>query len=481
MDCNSIIYDCLRDLEKKAELKPLLEDNYHLISHAVCVRIEQYINEVGPSDTVYAAFDGIAPLGKMQQQQSRRYKSALMEKIFGKPVFSTLQITPGTGFMKYLSKYVNDYFKSHLKVIVSAADERGEGEHKIFQYIRDHPEKHRTSNTIIYGLDADLLMLSIFHSNKANLFVYREAPEFAKSLNADLNAGEAYILNIAELCVSICIDMGFGNDMANLHRRIHDYAVLCFLMGNDFLPKIPSLNIRTNGLQMIMSAYSENASKKGFYIIDENEKINWKNFDKILEYLEKREEANLIEEARRRRNYKPRAITDREKIEEIVRVLVEREEYVGVLEGGKRERERLMNEEREIDKEIERVYEYYKYGLEIGKGVKGKRSVRSMRENLSKELSSNRSKNPLKDPSKEHSSDPYKEHSSDPFKEHSSEPSSKDFTEEDQLKYIMPIEILKEMGIEKEWDEEVSYEWAYCDYFWEADVIVTRIPLNKKS
>jgi 5'-3' exonuclease len=275
--------------------------------------------------------------------------------------------------------------------------------------------------------------------------------------------------------------MGFGNDMANLHRRIHDYAVLCFLMGNDFLPKIPSLNIRTNGLQMIMSAYSENASKKGFYIIDENEKINWKNFDKILEYLEKREEANLIEEARRRRNYKPRAITDREKIEEIVRVLVEREEYVGVLEGGKRERERLMNEEREIDKEIERVYEYYKYGLEIGKGVKGKRSVRSMRENLSKELSSNRSKNPLKDPSKEHSSDPYKEHSSDPFKEHSSEPSSKDFTEEDQLKYIMPIEILKEMGIEKEWDEEVSYEWAYCDYFWEADVIVTRIPLNKKS
>jgi hypothetical protein len=44
----------------------------------------------------------------------------------------------------------------------------------------------------------------------------------------------------------------------------------------------------------------------------------------------------------------------------------------------------------------------------------------------------------------------------------------------------MPKEILKEMGIEKEWDEEVSYEWAYCDHFWEADVIVTRIPLIKK-
>jgi len=51
-------------------------------------------------------------------------------------------------------------------------------------------------------------------------------------------------------------------------------------------------------------------------------------------------------------------------------------------------------------------------------------------------------------------------------------------SEEDQLKYIMPKEILKEMGIEKDWDEEISYEWAYCDHFWEAEVIVTRIPLS---
>jgi len=192
----------------------------------------------------------------------------------------------------------------------------------------------------------------------------------------------------------------------------------------------------------------------------------------------------------------------KEKIEEIVRVLVEREEYV----GGCMYRERLMNEDRDIEREIERVYEYYKYGREIGLVGKGKNSIRSMRlwrlskdpfKDPLKEHSSEHSKSPLKEhskspykehssehsksPLKEHSKSPYKEHSSDPYKEHSKELSSKDFTEEDQLKYIMPIEILKEMGIEKEWDEEVSYEWAYCDYFWEADVIVTRIPLNKKS
>ena len=162
------------------------------------------------------------------------------------------------------------------------------------------------------------------------------------------------------------------------------------------------------------------------------------------------------------------------------------------------------------NKEIERVYEYYKYGREIGYIEKRKSSVKEMRErNISKvssdpakdpakdpssEHSSEHSSDPAKDPSSEHSSDPAKDPSSDPAKDPSSDPakdpssehSSKDlstkiFTEEEQLKYIMPIEILKEMGIEKDWDEEVSYEWSYCDHFWEADVIVTRIPLNKKS
>ena len=99
---------------------------------------------------------------------------------------------------------------------------------------------------------------------------------------------------------------------------------------------------------------------------------------------------------------------------------------------------------------VERVYEYYKKGKEIGNVDKRKRSVREMRER-------NRE-----------------------YERGKCEEDSKELTEEDQLKYIMPKEILKEMGIEKEWDEQESYEWAYCDHFWEADVIVTRIPLNKK-
>jgi hypothetical protein len=104
---------------------------------------------------------------------------------------------------------------------------------------------------------------------------------------------------------------------------------------------------------------------------------------------------------------------------------------------------------------VEGVYRYYSMGEEIRSRVIGVRGVRS----IQRELENSKRVRSI---------------------QRELENSKRVLTEEDQLKYIMPKEILKEMGIEKDWDEEISYEWAYCDHFWEADVIVTRIPLNKK-
>ena len=54
-------------------------------------------------------------------------------------------------------------------VIVSGSDEKGEGEHKIFTYIK----KHNIDNIIIHGLDADLIMLSLLMVEKT-IVIYRE-------------------------------------------------------------------------------------------------------------------------------------------------------------------------------------------------------------------------------------------------------------------------------------------------------------------
>lgn len=76
MDCNSIIYDCVRGLSPntKKGLSPETKTKNKQIYTEVCTKIQQYIDTICPSNTVYIAFDGVAPLAKMDQQRSRRYK-----------------------------------------------------------------------------------------------------------------------------------------------------------------------------------------------------------------------------------------------------------------------------------------------------------------------------------------------------------------------------------------------------------------------
>ena len=60
-----------------------------------------------------------------------------------KEEWKTTAITPGTEFMEKLNELTEKYFKNNEKkyglneIIVSGSDEVGEGEHKIFHYIRE--------------------------------------------------------------------------------------------------------------------------------------------------------------------------------------------------------------------------------------------------------------------------------------------------------------------------------------------------------
>ena len=113
MDCNSIIYDALRKIESFENI----EDDLITIT---IKKIEDYIQEIKPSNTLFIAFDGIAPFAKMNQQKTRRYKSAYMANMdFITPVtekkWSTTNITPGTKFMNELSKRINIHFRGQEK------------------------------------------------------------------------------------------------------------------------------------------------------------------------------------------------------------------------------------------------------------------------------------------------------------------------------------------------------------------------------
>ena len=204
LDCNSIIYDCVRTIEVDT-------NNYeNKLIQAICEKIKYYINTIKPNHTVYIAFDGVAPIAKLEQQRTRRYKSHFINNITSTILnknnerWDTTNITPGTNFMSLLDIKIKEYFKDPrdfnvINLLISTSLDAGEGEHKLFEDIRKDSEYLKQS-TVIYGLDADLIMLSLNHIKYCDkIYLFRETPEFIKQIDASLNPNELYILDINNL------------------------------------------------------------------------------------------------------------------------------------------------------------------------------------------------------------------------------------------------------------------------------------------
>jgi 5'-3' exonuclease len=299
LDCNSIIYDAVYNID----FANLVISDIETIINSVCSKIDEYIFQLKPSNIVYIAFDGVAPVAKLEQQRSRRYKSLYQNNI-SKSIFkdtkpdpwNTTAITPGTTFMKKLNDSVrrkyNDPQKYNIEsFVLSPSDKPGEGEHKLFAFIRQFPELHKDKNTVVYGLDADLIMLSINHLPiSENIYLFRETPHFIKSINSELEPDESYIIDIPELAKIITLDM--NNGLEQKINRVYDYIFMCFFLGNDFMPHFPSVNIRTGGVDKMMNAYKATIGNTN-EILTDGKKIYWKNVRKLVQFLANLEEENI--------------------------------------------------------------------------------------------------------------------------------------------------------------------------------------------
>ena len=67
---------------------------------------------------------------------------------------------------------------------------------------------------------------------------------------------------------------------------IDDYIFLCFLLGNDFIHHIPSLNLRYNGYNILINTYKKLQTKyQGYFqLINRNKKdmIYWTFFNELI-------------------------------------------------------------------------------------------------------------------------------------------------------------------------------------------------------
>jgi 5'-3' exonuclease len=295
----------------------------------VIAKIRSYISAINPSNVIYIAFEGVAPLAKMEQQRIRRYKTGYLASIdfwkdgCEKPIenaWSTSAITPGTAFMDLLSVRIKMEFENAnlgaKTVIVSASDEAGEGEHKMFQYMRDNALQNET--IAVYGLDSDLIMLSLFHCFACqNIYIFREAPAFGKLVEERFQSDELIYLDHRALSKAILREMGITGTQKGIagtqkgitgtqkgianeeaRMRIYDYIFMCFLLGNDFLPHFPSLNIRTHGNSTILETYKRvigNHVDRRF-IGTETGNIQWRWVKAFLCELAKDESRTMLTE-----------------------------------------------------------------------------------------------------------------------------------------------------------------------------------------
>ena len=313
LDCNSIIYEAIHNVNWNEENST----KSSILLRWVIRKIEEYIMIIKPIDTIFIAFDGVAPVAKLEQQRGRRYKSwyqsGIVKSIMNEnnsklDAWNTSSITPGTEFMHELNTTITKHFTGNSSkygaknMILSTSDFEGEGEHKMFEYIRDKKEEHHKSTTVIYGLDADLIMLSINHLPICpNIYLFRETPHFIQSLNDTLEANETYILDIPLLAETITLNMNNENKMTTVQQnnRIYDYILICFMLGNDFLPHFPAINIRTGGIDKLLNAYKATIGKTNHNLTD-GKQIYWKHFRKFVEFLAKQEEEFIKTETKLR-------------------------------------------------------------------------------------------------------------------------------------------------------------------------------------
>jgi 5'-3' exonuclease len=305
IDSNSILYDAIHTIDFSDWTTSIAKTN--AIIDWTIKKIKEYMGTINPSTLTYIAFDGVAPVAKMSQQRNRRYKSwyqsNMMRDIMGKTTsdpWNTSSFTPGTAFMDELNVRVKEHFLETPSVIYSGSDVAGEGEHKIFQHIRSNPSQDET--IVVYGLDADLIMLSITHlPTCANLFLFRETPHFIQTINNGLEPNKTYMLDIPELAKHITLEMNNGIEMTTEmhHSRIYDYILICFMLGNDFMPHFPSINIRTGGIQKLLNAYKETIGKSNAVLTD-GTNIHWKQLRLFIGYLSNLEELHFKEETRLR-------------------------------------------------------------------------------------------------------------------------------------------------------------------------------------
>lgn len=330
IDYNAIIHNCYNP--NLGSLDKIYEDMIDRLTKMV----DNIVEKAKPRKILYIAVDGVAPAAKLAHQRGRRYKAASEKAgpngyidfssnveittqegaLTSKPptanIFDSNSITPGTELMKFLHKNIIDMLiynlntnpnYEDLKILYSSYLVPGEGEQKIMAFLRKYHLSNPKDTHVMYSPDGDIIFLGVSLYD-VNLYIMREDTFNSK--------------NKKEIC-RMCSRMGHFSEQCNRpdlliysyidvpkfrasllkifnikieyveKRMLTDWVLVCFLLGNDFLPGIPCVDIKIGSIENLTSTLCDNFTNCKDYITTEDKNINFKILECFFVLLSTRE------------------------------------------------------------------------------------------------------------------------------------------------------------------------------------------------
>lgn len=295
IDMNGLFHPCAQKVFQYGAFKPqprLLRPNAPLpdvdeteMFKEVCQYVDTLMRFVNPRKRLVMCVDGVAGSSKSIQQRKRRFTSALSRDPEQK--FDSNALTPGTAFMNRLNQYIEHYIHEkmtyddrwkRLQVVFSNEKVPGEGEHKLIRYMRTIPNAERESHCV-HALDADLIMLTLL-THYPRIYLFREDVFDAHN--------DFHFVWIPELYKRI------SERLINPDARVcvTDFVFACFLLGNDFLPHSPVLEISNDDMGLLFEGLNL-VYKQNLSLTEDDTEVNTRGLQVFLGYIADQEQSQL--------------------------------------------------------------------------------------------------------------------------------------------------------------------------------------------
>lgn len=328
IDVNAALYTIIREWPSETEDEFL---------NSMVEYIKWVMLHFPPKSLMYLALDGVAPTAKMVTQRARRYEPVVTTNTSIKNVefissnspnkrksagtgsmyeakpkkrktspepeqmpdwWNRCAFSPGTELMDRVADKLRILatelaLQNPLAIFLSSTNVPGEGEQKIFDYIRLRKLNDNLKFAVV-GSDADILIMGIaairtYRNKRLQILCVRDQMNKPKVVDGDpLSKRRGFMYVKMDLVRDGILNAIRADDDGVVFYKsgiptftpkrlgddqiITDFIALSCMVGNDFLPHIPSMSAYTNSLDKILDAYRTQLYRNSIPLVRRDER-----------------------------------------------------------------------------------------------------------------------------------------------------------------------------------------------------------------